>query len=99
MAICFNKELGRHSLGDITGGLIRGTYVRMADKVSIVSLVSVSPGKGNFSRFLDDLPIDETIEFDNVVEPIVSKALAWRGWQDHTGTNDWIRRSLFGPMF
>jgi hypothetical protein len=61
--------------------------------VSIVSVFAVEPGKGHFSEFMDALPLDETVEFDNVVSRKVRHACRRRGFHDRSGMQDWIRYS------
>lgn len=88
----FSIQVGLHKL-NVCG--LQGTYLRdESGKVSIVSVSAKEPGKGHFSSFLNAFPLNETIEFDNVVSGILRGAVERRGFVDHTGREDWIRYAL-----
>lgn len=90
----FTAGPGRHPLGDLTGGTITGSYIRLGEDnhVCILSVNSAAEGNGYLSSFLNELPLDETIEVDNVINPILAGALARRGFTlTDDGSNAWVR--------
>mgnify|MGYP001561039834 CR=1 FL=1 len=90
--IKFSTQVGSHKLDVLTNDALQGTYYRdESGKVSIVSVFAVNPGQGHFSAFLDALPRNETVEFDNVVSRKVRGAVSRRGFVDRSGMDDWIR--------
>jgi hypothetical protein len=88
----FEVTPGIHRLEGITNGHIGGNYVVAWDgSICIVSIWSVLEGCGHLTQFLNSLPRNLSVEFDNVVSDVLRKALKKRGFVDHTGREDWIR--------
>ena len=85
----FATEHGLHKLDTPT---LYGTYLRSEHGVCIISLSARTEGQGACRAFLDSLPTDENIEFDNVVSDILAGALTRRGFTPlDDGSNSWGR--------
>jgi len=61
---------------------IKGVRFNMIETktIYICFIVSLVPGQGHVSRYLDDLPRDWTVIFHDVSNPILREALLRRGF-------------------
>ena len=78
-------------VGEIAPG-ITGFMKETPEKVDVVAVVSSDPGKGNFSRFLDNLPADKTVTFHDVTNDVVRVSLLKRGFEAEFAHSEYLNK-------
>ena len=78
-------------VGEIAPG-ITGFMAQTEGKVDVVAVVSDEPGKGNFSRFLDLLPVDKLVTFHDVTSDLVRVCLFRRGFKPEFAHSEYLNK-------
>jgi hypothetical protein len=71
---------------------ITGFMAQTDRKVDVVAVVSDEPRKGNFSRFLDSLPVDKLITFHDVTNELVRVCLLKRGFKPDFAHSEYLNK-------